>query len=861
MPIKIRPHPAIPDHEVLRKIGGGSYGEVWLARGVTGALRAVKVVWREDFDDERSFEREFEGILKFEPLSRDHPGLVHVLHVGRSPDSKSFYYYVMELGDDMTSGQDINPVEYEPRTLRADNQQGAGLQWPTDDCIDVGLRLAEALQHLHEHGLAHRDVKPSNVIFVNGKAKLADIGLVAARGQRTFVGTEGFVPPEGPGTAQADVYGLGKVLYEIATGKDRFSFPELPDSVPGGTEGKRWLGLNRIICDTCDPRVAKRSISTAAEMADALRRLQVGKKRKRRFPVSILTVSLLLFTGVVTWFLVMDKVPALPQNPLAQQPAELKRGVLRIVSAPEQAEVENRNGEIVGITPLDFTVTANEEYSYTIKKSGYLPMVIQGKVPANFTELEPLFFMLKEFSPPQPNEKWKDPFGNSYDPFEQAHRSARYVKKEEWQKFTKEEKLASKAEFYNFSQSEKPEEIVLAAPGEALAYCLWFQRSAVRDGFLSDDHEVVPLLDAEFSAANVSERAQKESLRPLHLLVRQVPYGEITVSIDHQVSEGDPEPPGTEIYIAAMSDPTKRVLAGVTGKSLTIPKLKPGNWQLYIVCEGYQPLKVDVKVGENERVAEDLLLEKSRGIIFGKRSKNGLGMLLEPINEDLMASAWETRVKDYAVFAKETGRGQQYPTDFEQTPEHPVVNVSRDDAQAFCNWLTERERQSERIAQIHIYRLPTDLEWSEMAGITEDAELSPSWRHARKQKTYPWGDLFPPQAIVGNFADMTAVSESVVVLERSLENYNDGYAHTSPVGSFPESSKRLFDISGNVQEWVSDDYSKVGKSPLGVLRGGSWNSYQSENLTTGFRNALPATFRDSIYGFRVVLAKVPPKLE
>ena len=51
----------IPDHEVLRKIGGGAYGEVWLARGVTGAWRAVKVVWREDFDDERGFEREFDG--------------------------------------------------------------------------------------------------------------------------------------------------------------------------------------------------------------------------------------------------------------------------------------------------------------------------------------------------------------------------------------------------------------------------------------------------------------------------------------------------------------------------------------------------------------------------------------------------------------------------------------------------------------------------------------------------------------------------------------------------------------------------------------------------------------------------------
>ena len=87
---KIRPDPLIPDHDVLRKIGGGAYGEVWLARGVTGAMRAVKIVYREDFSDERTFEREFEGILRFEPISRDHLGFVNILHVGRSNDHTEF---------------------------------------------------------------------------------------------------------------------------------------------------------------------------------------------------------------------------------------------------------------------------------------------------------------------------------------------------------------------------------------------------------------------------------------------------------------------------------------------------------------------------------------------------------------------------------------------------------------------------------------------------------------------------------------------------------------------------------------------------------------------------------------------------
>ena len=54
-----RTPPEIRDHETLRLIGRGAYGEVWMARSVTGALRAVKVVWREDYDQADSFEREF----------------------------------------------------------------------------------------------------------------------------------------------------------------------------------------------------------------------------------------------------------------------------------------------------------------------------------------------------------------------------------------------------------------------------------------------------------------------------------------------------------------------------------------------------------------------------------------------------------------------------------------------------------------------------------------------------------------------------------------------------------------------------------------------------------------------------------
>ena len=75
---------------MVRQIGSGAYGEVWLAKALTGAWRAVKIVWREDFEDERTFNREFEGILQYEPIARNHPGLVHILHVGRHDEGSPF---------------------------------------------------------------------------------------------------------------------------------------------------------------------------------------------------------------------------------------------------------------------------------------------------------------------------------------------------------------------------------------------------------------------------------------------------------------------------------------------------------------------------------------------------------------------------------------------------------------------------------------------------------------------------------------------------------------------------------------------------------------------------------------------------
>src|SRR5438105_4884162 len=169
--------PAIPDHTLFRRIGRGAYGEVWLARNVMGTLRAVKIIWRRQFESDRPYEREFAGIQRYEPVSRSADGLVHVLHVGRN-DPEGYFYYVMELADAATPKVTSDSVisnqlpesfpravppgtgslntesliaDYSPRTLRSDLKRIGRL--PTADCLRISSDVASGLAQLHRRGL------------------------------------------------------------------------------------------------------------------------------------------------------------------------------------------------------------------------------------------------------------------------------------------------------------------------------------------------------------------------------------------------------------------------------------------------------------------------------------------------------------------------------------------------------------------------------------------------------------------------------------------------------------------------------------------------------------------------------------
>jgi serine/threonine protein kinase len=270
--------PQIPDHELIRCVGKGSYGEVWLARNVMGTYRAVKIVHRKSFEESRPFEREFEGIQKFEPVSRTHPGLVAVLHVGRNIRA-GYFYYVMEVGDDVATGQTIHPDRYVPMTLRSEMERHGKL--PPADCLPISLALTSALGHLHQQGLIHRDIKPSNIIFVNGIPKFADIGLVTdIRESATYLGTVGYMPPEGVGNPTGDIYSLGKVLYEMVMGQTREDCSALQTGV-AVVASSPVTHLHEIILKACDGDSQKR-FQSATEMYAALAGAGLASSRPQK---------------------------------------------------------------------------------------------------------------------------------------------------------------------------------------------------------------------------------------------------------------------------------------------------------------------------------------------------------------------------------------------------------------------------------------------------------------------------------------------------------------------------------------------------------------------------------------------------
>jgi formylglycine-generating enzyme required for sulfatase activity len=200
----------------------------------------------------------------------------------------------------------------------------------------------------------------------------------------------------------------------------------------------------------------------------------------------------------------------------------------------------------------------------------------------------------------------------------------------------------------------------------------------------------------------------------------------------------------------------------------------------------------------------------------------------KPVHSVTVDAFWmaktETTVKQWKAFCVSTGRPMPNAPWFGFSDDHPIVNISWDDAMAYCYWLRQKTAKE--------FRLPTEAEWEFAAGGPKRGSIAYS----------------------GN-----AIPDSVA-----------WYAHhsngTMPVAMKHPNELGLYDMSGNVWEWCSDWYDEnydkaVSKNPGGpasgkfkVLRGGAWD-IGARNTRNSYRNPLAPSSRNHNKGFRVVYAK------
>lgn len=224
----------------------------------------------------------------------------------------------------------------------------------------------------------------------------------------------------------------------------------------------------------------------------------------------------------------------------------------------------------------------------------------------------------------------------------------------------------------------------------------------------------------------------------------------------------------------------------------------------------------------------------------GASRTNSLGVKFVPVpGATVLFAVWETRVSDYEAFVRDATYAWSYKPHFNQSGDQPVVGVNLQDAVAFCNWLTNKERAAGAITSSQAYRLPTNDEWDAAINLMRARKAEATLdEKVQDERTYPWGTQWPPPAKAGNYA------------ENEIPGYADGFPYTAPVGQFAPSKEGIYDLAGNVWEWAWDR--QVQALPVGALRGGSWAYFRPECLTSAYRYEVPAELRAPTIGFRCV---------
>jgi formylglycine-generating enzyme required for sulfatase activity len=385
------------------------------------------------------------------------------------------------------------------------------------------------------------------------------------------------------------------------------------------------------------------------------------------------------------------------------------------------------------------------------------------------------------------------------------------------------------------NKGAKTEYAVVVPAQDADAFCDWLAMEDRGAGSLNDDYEYRWKKD---TSVKMSAGAKK-NWAALRLELARLHFGDVEITT---------VPEDADILVKGQS-------LGYTPQVL--PRQRVGNVTYEIRLPGYKAQFLQGKVEEKKTLKLSATLVPTPAVVFGKKWTNSLGMEFAPLGEVMMSTA-ETRRSDYAEFYRHQVYSNPPSVPLGSDVDLPMTFVNRNEALAFCRWLTklERTKQLPLLEPNQSYRLPTDDEWSMAAGLPREKGGSPAGRSERIQGMYPWGGFeWPPNPPAGNYWDLSAAEAAHK--KDGIPNYNDNFPLLAPVRSFPmDPHTEMYDLAGNVWEWVQEDMG--GPDPklqrMGVLRGGSWRTKERNEMLASFRRPVSPGMRADDVGFRIVLS-------
>ncbi len=863
----------LPQYEITGILGRGGMGAVYKGRQAKldrdVAIKVLPETLTADGDEmnyAKRFEQEARAMAKL-----DHPAIISVYDFGET--SAGQLYFVMEFIDGMDIRQYLQ-------------QQGGRLS--QNDSIAIIAHVLDALAYAHSHGIVHRDIKPANILLNrDGRVKIADFGLAkrfdtddSALGltmSNMAVGTPDFLAPESLETGRkvdqrADLYAVGVMLYQLLTGKlprggfdlPSEMFPELDPRLDdifvkafSADPDYRYPSASAVRADLDEvlsqPRSRLEMEAVAAALASTPPPSRVKPQPAPPSKAPLYTgigVAAALVVSAVVFFATRpesstgtlpvasaEKTDDKGQTPVAAKPAdppaepiaktpERGTGILPVASA-EKADAQEpapvveklvvAPAEPIGKMPMP----PEEEPTPAVAASA--PPAEPAPVPDKAVAPEPSGGTPLPPSPPSPPEATPPPLPPELATLDTQFRALQA------------ERVTAPYE----ADLAKLNAQYLGGLDKAIAT----EKAAGRlDGVLAVEAEKALVGDRQ-PVPEADGEGDPESLKKLRAIWR----AEQARLLDER---GD--------HLRSLTGPLDKRLAQLEADFTKADRLADAK-----TVRGYREAleEGEGSAGTPARNAPGLAssapLDPLRTLELKEGFTNSLGMKFVPVKgTEVMFCIHETRYQDYAAFAEESpgirdAWKNQTVDGYEITErqgEHPVIHVSWEGAQKFCEWLSQKEGRT--------YRLPTDREWSVAVGIGRDEKWGKDTTPAtvsKDSKEFPWGDEWPPPKGAGNYADRSRM-EKMAARAGYIKDYDDGFPTTAPVMSFKPNRFGLYDMGGNVREWVEDWWDEEKKEH--VLRSNAFYFGESpRHLVSSVRSHV-APNDAYAHGFRIVF--VPP---